>query len=201
MTMRSKKSGREFAEELLAFLRAGDGLIEAEVDLVGGVDAACFLSRAVGSSTDVPSSRSMVLELGAELRHRFSEGAEVVDHRLIDQDVAISQKEDAFLAPGFPQAPDDLEGGVGLAGARRHDEQDAVLALGDGFDGLVDGDALVVARLLAAARRRDSPGGRFLLAPGARPFQVRYFCQSFSGDGKALSGSSDSVWSPWPVRS
>ena len=35
--------GREFAEELLAFLRAGDGLIEAEVDFVGGVDAAMLL--------------------------------------------------------------------------------------------------------------------------------------------------------------
>ncbi len=41
--------GRELAEELLAILRAGDGLVEREVDLVGGVDAACFLSTAVGS--------------------------------------------------------------------------------------------------------------------------------------------------------
>ena len=56
-----------------------------------------------------------------------------------------------FLRPGLPQPPDDLEGGVGLAGAGGHDEQDAVLALGDGLDGGVDGVDLVVARRLAAA--------------------------------------------------
>ncbi len=31
---------REFAKELLALFRAGDGLIEAEIDFVGSVDAA-----------------------------------------------------------------------------------------------------------------------------------------------------------------
>ena len=91
------------------------------------------------------------LRVGAELRHGGAEGAEVVHHRLIDEDIAVGEEEDAFLAAGLPQAPDDLEGGVGLAGAGGHDEEDAVLALGDGFDGRVDGDALVVARLLAAA--------------------------------------------------
>ena len=38
-----EETGRELAEELLAFLRAGDGLVEAEVDLVGGVDAALLV--------------------------------------------------------------------------------------------------------------------------------------------------------------
>ena len=53
---------RELAEELLAFFRAGDGLVEAEIDLVGGVDAPCFLSTAVAGRPTLPSSRSMVLE-------------------------------------------------------------------------------------------------------------------------------------------
>ena len=91
------------------------------------------------------------LGVGAELRHRRAERAEVVHHRLVDQHVAVGEEQDALLAAGLPQPPDDLEGGVGLAGAGRHDEQDAVLALGDGLDRRVDGVDLVVARGLAAA--------------------------------------------------
>ncbi len=90
------------------------------------------------------------LRAGAELCHRGAERAEVVHHGLVDEDVAVGEEEDALLPPGLPQPPDDLEGGVGLAGAGGHHEQDAVLALGDRLDGPVDGDALVVARLLAA---------------------------------------------------
>jgi hypothetical protein len=56
-----------------------------------------------------------------------------------------------FFGLGLPQAPDDLERGVGLAGASGHDQQHALLPLGNGFDGAVDGDALVVARFAAAA--------------------------------------------------
>ena len=110
-----------------------------------------FLSMAVVSSIVLPSSRSMVLAAGAELGHRRAERAEVVDHRLVDQHVAVGQEQDALLAARLPQPPDDLEGGVGLAGAGRHDQQDAVLPLGDGLDRGVDGVDLVVARLLAAA--------------------------------------------------
>jgi hypothetical protein len=42
-----------------------------------------------------------------------------------------------------------LESGVGLTGAGGHDQQDAVLALGDGLYRRVDGVALALARLLA----------------------------------------------------
>ena len=110
-----------------------------------------FLSSAVVSSTSVPSARSMVLASRAEFRHRRAERPEIIDHRLIDQDVAVGEEQDAFLAAGLPQPPDDLKGGVGLAGAGGHDEQDAVLAFGDGFDRRVDGVDLVVARCFAAA--------------------------------------------------
>ena len=119
---------RELLVDVLLFLGAGDGLVEAEVDLVGLVD------RAVG-----------------DLGHRLTEGLEVVGLGLVGQDVAVDQEEDAFLGAGLPQPPDDLEGGVGLAGAGGHDQQDAVLAPGDGLDGAVDGDELVVAGRLAGA--------------------------------------------------
>ena len=181
MTMRSKKSGRELAEELLPLLRAGDGLIEAEVDLVGGVDAPVLLVDG-GRQFDLGAVLALDgLRAGAELGHGRAEGAEVVDHGLVDEDVAVGEEEDALLAPGLPQPPDDLEGGVGLAGAGGHDEQDAVLALGDGFDGRVDGDALVVARLLAAAVVEVVLEDDLLPASGARPFQARYCAQSCSG--------------------
>src|ERR1017187_2413553 len=81
----------ELAKEFLAVLGARDGLIEAEVNLVGGIDAALlveregeFLLRAVGALDG--------LRVGAELGHGGAEGAEVVDHGLIDQDVAVGQK-------------------------------------------------------------------------------------------------------------
>ena len=107
---------------------AGDGLIEAEIDLEG------LVHRAVG-----------------DLRHRGAEGLEVVRLGLVGEDVAIYQEEDALFSPRLPQPPDDLEGGVGLAGAGGHDEQDAILAASDGIDGAIDGDELVVARRFAGA--------------------------------------------------
>ena len=110
----------------LLFLGAGDRLVERKVDFVGLVD------RAVG-----------------DLGHRLAERLEVVGLGLVGEDVAIDQEEDALLGARLPQPPDDLERGVGLAGAGGHDQQDAVLAAGDGLDGAVDGDELVVARRLA----------------------------------------------------
>jgi len=64
---------------------------------------------------------------------------------LFDEDVAVGEEEDALFAAGFPEAPDDLEGGVSFSGAGGHDEEAAVVAGGDGFNGGVDGVALVVA--------------------------------------------------------
>ena len=91
----------EVAGELLVdvhlFFSAGDSLIERQVDFVGGVD----------------------LTLG-DFGHRLAEGLEVVVLGLVDKDVTVGQKQDAFLLFRFPQPPDDLEGGVGLAGARGH---------------------------------------------------------------------------------
>ena len=79
--------------------------------------------------------------------HRLLEVAEVAADGLVDQRGAVGEKEDAFLQAAFPEAVDDLEGGVGFAGARGHDEQDGGCCLrsGDGLDSAVDGDLLVIA--------------------------------------------------------
>ena len=110
-----------------------------------------FLSMAVVRSMVRAVVALDGLGVGRELRHRRAERAEIVHHRLVDQHVAIGEIEDAFLAARLPQPPDDLKGGVGLAGAGRHDQQDAIPALGDGLDRGVDGIDLIVARGLVAA--------------------------------------------------
>ncbi len=142
-----EEAGRELAVELLALLRAGDRLIEAEIDLEGGVDAPLPVERQrqVDLAAVLPLDG---LGVGRKLRHRRAERAEVVHHRLVDQHVAVGQEQDALLAARLPQAPDDLERGVGLAGAGRHHQQHAVAALGDGLDRGVDGVDLIVARAL-----------------------------------------------------
>ena len=187
-----EEAGRELAEELLALLRAGDRLIEAEVDLVGGVDAALLVERR--GEFDFGAVLALDgLRAGAELRHGGAEGPEVVDHGLVDEDVAVGEEEDALLASGLPQPPDDLEGGVGLAGAGGHDEQDAVLALGDGLDGGVDGVALVVARLLAAAIVEVVLEDDFFFVRESGPSTRGISPTAPRGDGKASRADSVSV--------
>ena len=117
---------RELPVDVQLLFGAGDRLIERQVDLVRLVDLA------VG-----------------DLGHGGAEGLEVVDAGLVDQDVAVGEEQDSLLDAGLPEPPDDLKGGVGLPGARRHDEQQPRLSLRHGFDHAVDGDALVVARRLA----------------------------------------------------
>ena len=145
-----KEAGREFPEELLAVLGPRDGLIEAQINLVGRVDATLLVQGRrefdLGAVLALDGLRAR-----AQFGHRRAEGAEIVHHRLIDEDVAVGKKEDAFLAPGLPQAPDNLKCRVGLAGAGGHDEQNAVLALGNGFYRGIDGVGLVVAGRFAAA--------------------------------------------------
>ena len=118
--------GRELLEDVLRFLGARDRLVQGQVDFERLVDLA-------------------VLDPG----HSPTEGLEVFVPGLGEKDVAVGEKEDAFLHPCLPQAPNDLERGVGLAGAGGHDQQDAILLMRDGLDHLVDGVQLVVARRLA----------------------------------------------------
>ena len=119
-------------------------MVETEVNLEGLVDGA------VG-----------------DLGHRLTERLEVVGLCLVSEDVAVDEKEDAFLCTRFPEAPDDLKGGIGLACACGHDEEDAVFSPGDGLHGPVDGDELVVARGFSGAVVVVILGGELLL--GGRP--------------------------------
>src|SRR3546814_13977832 len=53
---------------------------------------------------------------------------------------------DLFLLLRLPQPPDDLKGGVGLAGAGGHDQQNAILPTSDGLNSAIYGIGLVVTR-------------------------------------------------------
>jgi hypothetical protein len=59
---------------------------------------------------------------------------DIIDHSLINKDVAVGEKQDALFPARFPQAPDNPKRRVCFAGAGRHDEQYAVLTLGYGFN-------------------------------------------------------------------
>ena len=96
-------------------------------------------------------------------RHLAAERSEVVLSRLRQEHVAIGEEERAFDTTGLPQAPDDLERGVGLAGAGGHHQEHAALIAGDGLDHALDGDALVVARLLAVGVGVEGVVGGLLL--------------------------------------
>ena len=113
--------GRELPVDLFPFLFPRDRLVKAEVDLVVPLDLA------VG-----------------DLVHHLAKRCEILLDRLIDEDVAVREEEDALLGLGFPEPPDDLEGGVGFAGAGSHGQQDSLLAIGDGSECAINGNALVV---------------------------------------------------------
>jgi hypothetical protein len=91
---------RELLEDVAFDLGTRDSLIESCVDLVGLVDLT-------------------IRDLG----HRAAERLEVVRLGLVDEDVAVGEKQDSLLEASLPEAPDDLKRGERLAGAGRHDEQ------------------------------------------------------------------------------
>ena len=81
-----EEGGRNLAENLLAILRPGNGLIQAEIDLVRGVDAPLPV---------VVDGLGFCRKLG----HRRTKRPKIVDHGLIDQHVAVGQEQNAPLAP------------------------------------------------------------------------------------------------------
>jgi len=83
---------------------------------------------------------------GSEFR---PEWLEVINERLVDEDIPIRPEQYPLYDARLPQPPYDLECGIGLAGAGGHDEQYAARDVGDRLDSSVDGIHLVVARLLA----------------------------------------------------
>ena len=88
----------------LVFFLAGECLVQCQVDFVGGV----YLAT-------------------GDFGHGRAERLEVVDASLVHQHIAIRQEQNALLAFGLPQSPDNLEGGVGFAGARCHHQQYPIL--------------------------------------------------------------------------
>src|SRR4051794_17745093 len=103
-----EEARRELAKELLALLWPGDRLIEAEINLEGGIDPplAVKREREVDLGSIVTLNR---LGVGRELGHGSAERAEIVDHGLVDQHVSIGQEQDALLAACLPEPPDDLK--------------------------------------------------------------------------------------------
>jgi hypothetical protein len=96
-----KEAGRELAEELLTFFRAGDRLLECEVNLVRGVDPALLVES--GAECDFSTVFPLDgLRARAQLCHLRAEGPEVIHHGLIHENIAVGQEEDALLPPGFP---------------------------------------------------------------------------------------------------
>ena len=92
-----------------------------------------YVARLLGAVTPVEAEVNFVgLVDGAfgNLGHGLTKGFEVVGLGLVGEDIAVNEKEDAFLGTGFPQPPDDLEGGVGLSGSGGHHEEESVFAPG-----------------------------------------------------------------------
>ena len=89
---------------------------------------------------------------------------------LADEGVSIGEKEDALFGAALPKPMDYLEGSVGFTSAGRHGEQDALLALSYGFDAAIDGDALVIARIFAAAVKEVILAGDAFLLWGGDAF-------------------------------
>src|SRR5258706_2703170 len=99
-----KKSRREFPKELLAFFRSGNRLIQAEVDLVGSIDPALF----VECSCQINLSSVLTLDgfcTCAEFRHRSTKRPKIVDHCLVNENVSVSQVDDAPLSSSLPEPP------------------------------------------------------------------------------------------------
>lgn len=110
-------------EDFVFFVGTGEGLVKAEVDFVGGVDLS-------------------ILDLG----HDGPERLEVIDEGLVCEIVSIDEEEDALGLLSLPKAPDDLEGRIGFAGPRSHNEEKAFLTLCDGFESAINCFCLVVTR-------------------------------------------------------
>ena len=80
--------------------------------------------------------------------HLFSEGREVVPHRLADQNVTICEKQCPTDFLCGKQPPYDLERDQRLARSSGKNDQHALPAIRDCAQHFVDSDPLIVARLM-----------------------------------------------------
>lgn len=79
--------------------RPGDGLVQRQLDFISWVN-------------DPPG----------DFCHCAAKRLEIVSFCLINQDITVSQKQNALLTFCFPQTPDYLESGIGFSGVGRHDQ-------------------------------------------------------------------------------
>ena len=86
--------------------------------------------------------------------HLVFEMPEITTPGLIDQCIAVSQKQNAFFCACFPQAMDNLKSGIGFTCASSHGEQDALLTFGNSLNRTVDSYLLVITRASAGAIKK-----------------------------------------------
>ena len=84
--------------------------------------------------------------LALYLRHYLSEGLEILNHGLVDKDVAVCKIENLLFATGFMQTFHNLERRKRLARSRSHHKQYSLLAFRDSFNRAIDCYTLVIAR-------------------------------------------------------
>ena len=171
--IRGKKPGKTargfafFAAVRYIVARAvGKLLVEREIDFVGG-------------------RRGRVVFGEVDFVDGFFQRREVLLNGLVNQDVAVGKVEDAPHHAAFQQPPDNLKGGVGFAGAGRHDQQKALLPASNRLYHAVDGDALVVARGVGVLA--GVPGLRLYLLFGFGEAALAALAQ-FVGRGEGAQG-------------
>src|SRR5271157_34800 len=142
-----KKVVGKVTEKSRCVFAAGDGLVSGKIHFPA-LDGLAF---------DLPAG--------------VPKGRENVVLRIVHQDVAIRQVEDArapiragAVPARVPEFPANLKSNDGLARARGESQQDARLPLQDGLDRPVDGDLLVVTGRLAGkvVVGGEQPGGDFV---------------------------------------
>ena len=100
-------------------------LIQREIHLVGG-------------------NGTWIILCHIDFVNRLFQWSKVLHDGLIHQNIAICQIEHLSLHSTFQQAVDDLKCGIGFSSTGGHDQQQSLLAAGDGIYCAVDGDPLVI---------------------------------------------------------
>ena len=102
-------------------------LVEREIDLVSRIELSTY-------------------DLGCNPLERL----EIAVYGLIDENIAVRQIENLTDLGSLSQAMNDLKSRKSLSRSRCHNEQDAILTSRNSFKRTIDGDALIVARMIAA---------------------------------------------------
>ena len=145
-----KKIGTEIFVRIFNAIGIGEALVQAQKDFIRFV-AAVNTALFAGNETLITIH---IHHLFLNDGHLVAEVFEVAPAGLVDQRSAIGQEKDSFFHTRLPQPVDDLKSRVRFACAGGHDQQDAVIAFGDGFHRAVDGDLLIVSWRATGAIRK-----------------------------------------------